>query len=281
MNYPQLPYPTFLSPQLDDYLKRISEQVGRVIVFAHGRNEHAKASAFAYPDVPALVVVVDNTVINPANYNPKLHDPIIAHEVTHMQLLVEGWSEINWDEPADEQTKYKANTVYNWLTDPIINQRISNIGLSLANDRRTEIKDSIRGLRKHLWSRNLKIREQDGIGDWYVVRVFVSFCLEPEIENSFKITFRQEFQKDLPELYETANKLLNLINQNGFDTAEKYESTAILCLQNMGVQRQQFWFGEPLRRYTVEEQQEWASTHGNPEATWGDSATPAEKSQDL
>src|SRR5258708_4769839 len=172
---PILPYPQFLSPAIQNYIGKIAEQAGRHVLFIDLRkvgSSHVQAEIQGEPNRPAVAICVDTAKINPSKYAPAAHDPLIAHEITHLQLWSEGWSQVECDVVLNQDSISKVTTVANWLTDPVINRRIRACGFDMTPNRTRDIKESIQALRKGAWS---AYQTDKGIGDVEPIRFFVSF----------------------------------------------------------------------------------------------------------
>lgn len=265
-SFPTLPYPGFLSSAINKYLQEVSAQAGRHIVFVDlraAKRPDSQAMIDVPPDLPAVAIFVDKAQINPAAYKAQLHDPLLAHEITHLQLNSEGWRKLTFDEDLDPITKQKLGAIENWLTDPVINLRIAGRGFSIGPNRDREIKESVKMLRKGNWSRNQQIL---GISDESTIQRFVSFCLEPEISKGVKASFREAFRADLRGLYDKGNDLLRTIEEADFDSPQKFEAAATVCMQKWGVDPQKVRF-TAIRSFNTAEQEAWVVANP-PEESW-------------
>ena len=115
---PIFPYPDFLSPSINAYIKEIGANAGRCIVFvdlAKAAWKNSQAAIDVPPNLPAAAIFVNKKEINPSLYDPTKHDPLLAHEATHLQLNAEGWDKLEFEEYADDVVKEKVGAIENWL----------------------------------------------------------------------------------------------------------------------------------------------------------------------
>lgn len=291
---PIRPYPDFLSPSIRKYLADIAVQAERIVVFgdhqwlrAQSGTLSSTAALLSPPDWPGAIIFLNGEEIRRSSYNPDRHDPIIAHEITHLQLLVEGWDRMLPNTNADDQMREKVRIVENWLTDPIINQRIAQRGFSLKTDRinsatlylqeldqRQTLNHQIRSLGSISSTdvrtgvhRTISIDEIFKTESISQIRHFVSLSLEPDVSEEAKLALRNSLEKAFPEFSKIAFRFLALIDKNGFDTPEKYRHTAILCLQEWQVNPRNFRF-VPHQRFTSESQQNWIAVTTFTEGNW-------------
>ncbi len=283
---PILPNPDFLSTPLQHYIAEIAAQADRIIVFA----DHAVlrsqpgtlpslAALLSPPEWAGAAIFVDKSKIKRATYDPAQHDPIIAHEVTHLQLLVEGWCRLRPAENTDNQTREKIRTVENWLTDPVINSRIATHGFSLkavlesqAAAYLEELKGAIASyqymrsaggvptVNVQTGERSLtpvaELIEADRL---YHTRRLISLLLAGDISAETKQQIKELFAQAFPEFIELSNQLLEPIQAHGFDTPEKYQQTVPLCLQAWDVNATAFGF-QPHQRFLPNDKQAWLKT---------------------
>src|SRR5271157_5755038 len=125
-----------LSSHVLSYLRGIQNTSGRYIFFCDVRDIQAgggqlgyvieKAQAYAEPDKPFLRIAIDMREISKAAYNPGKHDPLIAHEATHLSLWTEGYRALGIVNqlPASQ---WAVQAIATWLADPIINLRIKGL----------------------------------------------------------------------------------------------------------------------------------------------------------
>jgi hypothetical protein len=259
-----LPYPDFISQKLQAYLKLISEQSGRYIVFCDAEETPrpmALASIDTDTEITGAAIFIPCSKINPDNYAHALHDPIIAHEATHLQLYAEGWASIACkNDPMFEEAN-KITTIYNWLTDPVINERIEKHGFSIKKQRIEEIVESTNALRQGIWLQNL-IKNPNTILDF--IRLFVSFSLEPNIPSKIKIDFQVAYKASLPEPHFISRDILEVIKFNGFDTPDKFKRTSLLCMSVLGIniENRGVYFKEPWLKFNLEQRTKWALDNG-------------------
>jgi hypothetical protein len=171
----------------------------------------------------------------------------------------------------DRELMAKITVVANWLTDPVVNRRISAHGFSFGFNRIQEVADSIAALNRHLWSRKLKGSQQDrGLSELFTIRLYVSFNLEPEVPQALKYAFCEAYRRDLPELFDSGNHLLEVIEANDFKNPNGFQKTAVLCLKALNVDINRVRFDERFQRFSFEEQQAWAQENAlPPEDDWG------------
>jgi hypothetical protein len=242
-------------------------KVGRYIVFCDlPKNSIAGAQVQSAPDFVGAAIFLPKSKINPSTYSPFSHDPLIAHEATHLDLWATGWSMVDCVPKTSERDHYIVGMLANLLSDPIINSRISKLGFHIEIDRANEIANSIHAISQGIW--NVHAKELI-LGDLHAIRLFVSFSLEPNIPPELIQIFQERFKSAMPLMYDKAWKLLQLIQASGFDNPEKYKTTFYKCLQYFGLQRDSIVFEEPFIRFDENACKDWAEENAfPPEESW-------------
>lgn len=292
--FPILPNPAFLSLPIQQYVAEIAAQSDRIVVFGDHQWLRSQsgtlpsvAALLSPPDWPGAIIYLDRDKIRRSTYESQHHDPIIAHEITHLQLLTEGWHRIRPNTDTDDQTKEKIRTVENWLTDPVINGRVAVRGFSmkaeiesLAQNYLEELKLKV-ALNQHMRlaggipSINVQTGQRDVISvsdllandRTYQIRRLVSLSLEPDISSETKRLLHESFASVFPEFVDLSSHLLRLAQMTGFDTPENYRQTASLCLQAWEVNPTSFSF-EPHQQFTPESKQAWLKGMTVEQGSW-------------
>jgi len=222
---------TPLSTHLLSHLKKIQVETGRYICFRDAwdikskdpsYSSITKARSDSEHDQPYLIIDIDMKEISKLQYDPKLHDPIIAHEAGHLVLVVNGYRKIGiYNQP--QAAHWAIAAVFNWLSDPLINKQILTEGFDFTPNRLKEIKDSTRGLNRGAW-KNKPIELS--------IRLGLSFLLEPNIPPSTMKSFEFALRKGLkPICVNTIFALFNAINIEEITSPRIYDNQINLCFQ--------------------------------------------------
>lgn len=274
--YEELPYPTFLSLHLLTYLDKISEQAGREFVFVDGRTEGSQdylGRAFVSDEGPVAGIVVTDPALTPSGYSRADHDPIIAHEATHIALHTEGWPIIDWSELQHvPQIQFRMNTVTNWLQDPVIDARLHNLGFSMTAHMRTEIQESITAIRTGRWIARLRMLAMQGPAQFYrgqiqVIRFYVRNMLEPNIPPRIKEQFRQAFETELRTTFPEANRFLECIQGQELNSPDEFTKLVRKCCDIWKIDADKLQFLE-MEKFTVQERERLLAMKPEPTVSW-------------
>ncbi len=265
-NLPVLDYPDFLSVSIDTYLKQTADHATRNIVFVDktkmGIIFWVKAAVVTFADRCDVLLAVDPNEINREAYQAERDDPILAHEITHLQLFHEGWARLQGRD-LDQRSKDKLRMVENFLTDPLVNQKITKQGFSpkpyLLDQAETFIRDLRTGsdlaqlttlaLSAPMLNNTLSQAEMADVTEMMFrnshiepIGRFMSLYLDTEISEATRLSLYEAFRIGLPALFEVVCTLIKGIEDNGFDSSSRYRQAALACLNAWGVDTQQVQF---------------------------------------
>ena len=261
-----------LSESILSYLRQISDNTGRYICFWDARDIrkvdpsfplHVKARAIAEPNKPFLAIVVDMGDLSRAGYAPPKHDPLIAHEATHLVLWTDGYRLLEYS-GQPESARWALDATSNWLADPIINRRIQQLGFDMAPDRMREIKQSSVALNKGTWRHNAPET---------AIRLAVSFILEPGIPPEVTRTFRQAVNRGLAPAHSRAVfQRVEAIGQEGITSPQLHDAAVGRCFdtlnRTLGLSLGPPSFAPQYERFSPRHMSRWESDQVKTTKAW-------------
>lgn len=250
-----------LSSTLRDLLKNISSETGRIIFFLdlnkiaieNSRGIHlVKARVSSEPDKPYIAIQVNINQISKSLYNPKIHDPLIAHEAYHPLLWSRGYLPLVEVSHSDDQS-YWIHLINNWIADPIINAEIYKLGFDISVDKTHELKSSIKPLNKGIWASKPFIES---------FQLAVAFLLEPNISRFVRSEFEMAIKRGLGiPFYQKVDFLVKEIKSLDFSTAENYRQSVMKVVEILSSKFQLNFpplnFSAPFIKFSEDEVRAW------------------------